>query len=104
MRKYIISSLLLSVAFFAKADEQKQVKSADVDSPFGICAHLSHGEYPEAEVSMKMLNEAGIGFVRTGFPWGRIEAKQGEFDYTRWDNLMKYAQENCITISANFPS
>lgn len=104
MRKYIILSSLLSVAFFAKADEQKQVKPADVDSPFGICAHLSHREYPEAEVSMKMLNEAGIGFVRTGFPWSRIESKRGVFDYTRWDNLMKYAEENGITISANFPS
>ena len=104
MMKFVVFVFSFFLISFAFAVNSKEGYSPDLDSPYGICSHLSHREYPEAEESLKLMRSAGITFVRTGFPWLRIEKKRGEFDYTRWDNLMKFAEENDIIFSANFPS
>lgn len=104
MRRYILTFLLATSVLSSFGDDAKKFLNADLDSPFGVCSHLTHAEFQEAEQSLKLMKQAGIDFVRTGFPWGRIEKKRGELDYSRFDTVLKYAEENGITVSANFPS
>ena len=104
MRKPIFAFLVVTSVLSLFGDDTKKLPSPDLDSPFGICSHLTHAEFQEAEQSLKLIKEAGIDFVRTGFPWGRIEKNRGELDYYRFDTVLKYAEENGITVSANFPS
>ena len=99
--KKVTATLLLSISL---AGMMGFAESPDtVDSPYGICAHLNRWEYPEMEQEFRMMKEAGIGFDRTDLDWSQVEPQPGKWDFTRWDAVLKAAEENGITVLPILP-
>ncbi len=73
------------------------------DSPYGACAHLNRWEYPEMAQELQLMKKAGIGFDRTDLDWSQVEPQPGKWDFTRWDAVLKAAEENGITILPILP-
>lgn len=67
-------------------------------TPHGICAHVSRWEYPRAADEFKLMKQIGIGWVRTDLDWNAVEPRQGEWDDSRWDSLLKMAEEHDIGL------
>ena len=68
------------------------------DSPYGICAHLNRWEFPELKEELRLMKEAGIGLDRTDLDWAQVEPKKGKWNFSRWDTVLRAAEENNITI------
>jgi len=68
----------------------------DTDSPFGVLDFLPwdddwnhHFNPPQKlEQDVALMQEVGIGMVRTDFLWKDIEPKKGEFDFSKYDHIM----------------
>ncbi len=70
-----------------------------LESPYGICAHVSRfPEFKNAAKELEIIKNNGIGWVRTDFDWKFIQKKQGEWDYSHLDSLMKTAAEKDVQI------
>jgi hypothetical protein len=80
----------------------------DSDSPFGVLDFLawdrekfgSHYQPGEAEKSVALMAQAGVGFVRFDFLWEDIEPKAGKFDFTKYDQLVDLITQHGIKIEA----
>ena len=62
---------------------------------FGMCHALA-----SSTSSPELLQSLGIQWAREDFPWARIEAKQGEWDFTYTDELCDKADEAGVQILA----
>ena len=58
---------------------------ATLPSGLGVNIHFTQPRAGE----MKMLKEAGFGFVRMDFDWAQIEKEKGKYDFSAYDGLMK---------------
>jgi len=81
--------------------------SENQNNPFGVLEFLqwNHSwnsyKYPsqkELEKSVKLMKEAGVGWVRVDFLWEDIEPQQGNFDFAKYDNMVKLLSENNLQI------
>ena len=70
------------------------------DSPYGVCAHLSRGEFRTAERECAMFREAGIGAVRFDFGWDDLEREPGRWEFSRSDLPLDAAERNGIEVIA----
>jgi beta-glucosidase/6-phospho-beta-glucosidase/beta-galactosidase len=78
------------------------------DNPFGILAFLSWNhswnnfKYSEKDLkkSIELLVELGVSFVRLDFFWQDIEPQKGEFNFSKYDYIVKLLYENNINILA----
>jgi len=77
------------------------------NNPFGVLEflHWNHSwnskKYPsskEVEKAAKLMQEAGIGWVRMDFLWEDIEPKEGEFDFTSYDAIVDILEKYNIKI------
>ena len=69
------------------------------DSPYGVCAHVSRmPEWKNAAAELAVVRSGGIGWVRSDFDWKYIQTKQGEWDYSRLDQLVRTAKEKNVNI------
>lgn len=77
------------------------------ENPFGVLdfLHWNHSwnsnHYPdEASVrkTARLLAGAGIGTVRFDFLWQDIEPSPGEFDFSKYDMIVKVLRENGIAV------
>lgn len=69
-------------------------------SPYGVCAHLSRGEFPVAERECVMFREMGLGAVRFDFGWRELEKAPGRWDFRQCDLPLEAAEKNGIEVIA----
>ena len=78
MKKLLVCAGLLTVTAWA-ADFPEQVVPAGV----GVNIHFTRG----CERDLDLIAAGGFKFIRMDFSWGGTERKQGEFDWTAYDEL-----------------
>lgn len=87
---FIFLSLSFSCAF-------SQNDPRDSDSPFGVLGFLPwkhpwnnyhYDTIEKVEQSVRLMREAGIGFVRMDFLWYDLEPEQGRFDFGWYDQIV----------------
>ena len=78
-----------------------------MESPFGVLEflHWNHDwnnyKYSSKEDlarAVKLMKEAGIGWLRMDFLWEEIEPRQGEFDFAKYDEIVDLASKNNLNI------
>ncbi len=69
-----------------------------IDDPYGVCAHVSRGELEVAPQEFNRMKEAQINWVRTDFDWNGVEPKQGQWNFSHLDQLMKLAKQEQMNI------
>ena len=91
------AALLLSLGAPARMPEPQ--------NRFGMCAHLHRkggadamGEFDKLEQDLRLMKNAGIGWVRTDFTWAAIEPEQGEFRFERFDTVVDTAARYGIRV------
>ena len=67
-------------------------------SPYGVCSHLTYGEFPARGKTFALCGVAGIGTVRCDFNWENIEKPAGTFDFSRTDAIVADAKAAGIAI------
>ena len=65
---------------------------------FGVCSHLTYGEFADREKSLDLMRVAGIGTVRTDFNWEQIQKSDGSWDFSRTDAVVASAKARGITV------
>src|SRR3954447_22228839 len=79
---------------FATTALAQRAKLPDVTVPdaFGVNIHFTQPQPGE----MQMLADAGFKWVRMDFTWGGTERKKGEYDFSRYDGLIKSLEPHGI--------
>ena len=49
---------------------------------------------------MQMARDAGIGWARQEFIWAELEPEQGNFDWTKYDEIVDLFRRNNIQVIA----
>lgn len=94
------------------SQEKSGKDSVDVDklnlnNPFGVLEflHWNHPwnnyKYPsivELEKSITLMQEAGVGWVRLDFLWSDIEPQEGNFDFSKYDDIVNLLKNKGIHI------
>lgn len=78
----------------------------DSKSPFGVLDFLhwdhewnGHHYTPEkAERAVRLMKEAGVGFVRMDFLWDDVEPARGQWNFEKYDRLVGLLTKNNIKI------
>lgn len=82
-----------------------------MSSPFGVLeflnwdfpwANYKYASEEDLKKSVALLKEAGVGWVRMDFLWADIEPQEGQFDFTKYDRIVKIVYENGINILGLF--
>ena len=63
-----------------------------------MATHLTKISPSDAEQEIRLLREAGITTIRTGFLWDRLEPVEGEFHFSRIDELVDLLRSAGIEI------
>lgn len=74
------------------------VLGAAVDSPYGVCAHISRGEFSVAPKELSLMRQGGIGWVRCDFDWKTVVPKQGQWDFARFDAVVSLVDKYQIKL------
>ncbi len=69
---------------------------------FGVCAHISRGEFETAPEECALMRECGIGYVRTDFDISPVK-RAAAADFSKWDALVGIAAENGVATLPIFP-
>ena len=67
---------------------------------FGICEHVAcpGWDHDNCDRDLDAVKAAGIGWVRTDFPWNVCEPKDGVWDWTVFDRTVAEAERRGITL------
>lgn len=98
--KLTLKTLTLSACgmFAAVAAPAAELPAKQVD-PYGVCAHVSRGEFVIASKEFKLMRSAGINWVRTDFDWLRIQSAKGaEWNFKRLDELIALAKKSGMNV------
>ena len=98
--KLTLKTLTLSACgmFAAVAAPAAELPAKQVD-PYGVCAHVSRGEFGIASKEFKLMRSAGINWVRTDFDWLRIQSAKGaEWNFKRLDELIALAKKSGMNV------
>ena len=94
------------ISNFSYAQPEKE-KEANMNNPFGVLEFLhwnhdwnnyKYSSNEEIEKSLKLMKEAGVGWVRVDFLWQDIEPEPGKFDFDKYDNIVGLADKYGINI------
>lgn len=119
-KKYaLFFRIFLGIIFFfgltkalAIGAEKMQKDSSIVEkpldnNPFGVLAFLNwndswnnykYSDEKTIKKAVKLMRLAGIGMVRMDFLWQDIEPRQGEFEFRKYDYIVKVLTENKVAI------
>jgi len=106
-KKLRIFIFFFSIISIQVAIAQKQAEDENMDNPFGVLEFLhwnhSWNSYKYASVdgwekSIARMKEAGVGWIRMDFLWQDIEPKEGNFEFDKYDRIVKLLYENNIHI------
>lgn len=92
MKKICISLPIITITFSLFGS------IALINEPYGVCAHVSRGEWQYAPQTFAKMKSAGINWVRTDFDWRYCEPKEGQWQYNHLDRLMKLAKKENINV------
>lgn len=92
MKKQLMSLLLAAAGIVLATDR------ATLQDPYGICAHVHGGASAVVPQKFAKIRELNCNWVRTDFEWKRLEHSQGEWDFSRFDSLVRLAEENNIRL------
>jgi endonuclease/exonuclease/phosphatase family metal-dependent hydrolase len=68
-------------------------------SPYAVCAHLSRGgEHQIAQQELKLMHQAGIGWVRADFDWSGVERQAGTWQFDHLDQTVAWAEAEGVRI------
>jgi endonuclease/exonuclease/phosphatase family metal-dependent hydrolase len=68
-------------------------------SPYAVCAHLSRGdEHQVAQEELKLMHQAGIGWVRADFDWSGVERRPGAWQFDHLDQTVAWAEAAGVRI------
>jgi len=85
--------LLPGTLIHAGQPQQKQL------SPYAVCAHLSRGdEHQVAQQELKLMHQAGIGWVRADFDWSGVERQPGAWQFEHLDQTVAWAEAEGVRI------
>ncbi len=73
----------------------------DADSPpfYGVNSHLTwFGSEERVDETVQLMDEAGVGIVRTVFDWAGIEPEPGVYRWERFDRVVERLEERDIAI------
>lgn len=73
----------------------------DADAPpfYGVNSHLTWFSSDERlDVTVELMDEAGVGIVRTVFDWPSIEPEPGVYRWERFDRVVERLQERGIAV------
>jgi hypothetical protein len=81
--------------------QQETELTVDADAPpfYGVNSHLTwfdSGE--EVDQAVELMDEAGVGIVRTVFDWPSIEPQPGVYRWERFDRAVERLQERGIAV------
>ncbi len=65
-------------------------------NPYGACAHITRGEPPARTCAM--MRQAGMGWVRCDFDWHQVEAKKGEWNFERFDEIVAACEAEDVQL------
>ena len=88
---FLIFALLVTITTAA-------TRAGEIDSPYGVCAHVSREEWKSVPQTYSKIREAGISFVRTDFDWKNVEPVQGRWQYEHLDRVVELARKENINI------
>jgi polysaccharide biosynthesis protein PslG len=103
----LIFVIVLSLSFLYTKAMAKDDKGKNMNNPFGVLEFLhwdhSWNKYKyhtqqDLEKAARLMKEAGVGWVRMDFLWQDIEAKQGEFNFAKYDNIVELLIKYDINI------
>ncbi|MDD4981029.1 MAG: family 1 glycosylhydrolase [Candidatus Omnitrophica bacterium] len=87
--------------------ENVSISVLNAGNPFGVLEFL-HWDYPwsnykyaqkdDIRRAVRLMKEAGIGWVRMDFLWEDIEPRHGEFQFVKYDFLVNLLAENGIQV------
>jgi hypothetical protein len=108
MRKIISSFIIIYIfTLFPFIDSCAMDSQEDNEkNPFGILAFLgwnhSWNNYKYSESDLKkaiaLMKDCGISFVRLDFLWNDIEIKQGQFGFSKYDDIVSLLTNSEIEI------
>ena len=70
------------------------------DKGLGVNADLSHLDPASRERALAEMEEAGVRWLRTRFPWDAIEPERGVFDWGLWDAIVEAATRHNLRLIA----
>ncbi len=74
------------------------LRGEHADSPFGVCAHLNRMPQQETVGELDGIVDTGIGYVRTALDWAQVEPRPGEWDFSRWDEVVEAAAARGVKV------
>ncbi|MDD5108144.1 MAG: beta-galactosidase [Candidatus Omnitrophica bacterium] len=84
-----------------------KLNKINMDNPFGVLEflHWNHSwnnyKYPsnlDLEKAVSLMQSAGVGWIRLDFLWEDIEPAEGNFDFAKYDNIVKLVRSKGIYI------
>ena len=96
----ISRSLFLLVTISISIVQSNSSLAVVSESAYGICAHISrHSDHRLAKGELELMQEAGIGWVRTDFDWTTVQPSQnGDWDFSMIDETVEWAEDAGIAI------
>ena len=75
-----------------------RVKFRNAASPYGVCSHLTWGEFAGRDKTFSLCRVAGLGIIRSDFPWQDLERPKGTWNFKRTDAIVADAKSAGLTI------
>ena len=99
MKKLSVYMVIVASTFALYAQDLKNDLKNPHESRFGVCSHLSRGEYSSADEQMQLMRQAGIRFFRTDMDWAPMKPrKDAPYNFSRWDGLIEKVQRNDMAV------
>ena len=67
---------------------------------YGVNVALEQYPQQDLERALRQVQAAGFTWIRQRFPWSEIEPQPGQFDWTRWDNLLDTVDRHGLHVMA----
>jgi hypothetical protein len=90
----MMRTIIAAALAFASIASAQKAKFPDLLVPDGLGVNIHFTDPRPGE--MEMLAGAGFKFVRMDFTWGGTERKKGEYDFARYEALLKSLEPHGI--------
>jgi hypothetical protein len=107
INRILLALFLLIAGLHIPVQAASCVEGDNMNNPFGVLEFLhwdhdwssyKYAKQADLEAAVALMKEAGVGWVRMDFLWQDIEPSEGEFDFKKYDNIVKLLRENNIQI------
>jgi len=103
----VVLFIVIVSYFLTKEKYLFQEKRLNMDNPFGVLEFL-HWNHPwnnyryaskkDLIKAVRLMKEAGVGWVRFDFVWDDIEKRRGRFDFDKYDYIVDLLNKNNLNI------